>query len=59
MRRGLAQFPTPMETDESGNNSFKPLSKGVATSTSPRSLLRRIKNEYGDLISELSGIPKI
>ena len=57
--KGLAQSPTPMETKESGNTSFKPLSKGVATSTSPRSLLRRIKKEFGDLIIELSGIPKI
>jgi hypothetical protein len=48
-----------METIESGNASFKALSKGVATSTSPRSLLRRIKKEYSDLIIELLGIPKI
>lgn len=48
-----------MDTIESGNASFKPFSKGVATSTSPRSLLRRIKKEFNDLIIELSGIPKI
>jgi len=56
---GIAQSPTPIETLDLGNAVFKPLSKGVATSTSPKSLLRRTKKEFSDLIIELFDIPKI
>ena len=35
---GLAQAPTPIETIDWGNAIFKPLSKGVETRTSPKSL---------------------
>ena len=35
-----------METFESGNAVFKPFSKGVATSTSPKSLFRKTKKLF-------------
>ena len=40
---GLAQSPTPTDTFEFGNASFNARNKGVATSTSPRSLFLKIK----------------
>ena len=41
--RGIAQFPTPIDTLELGNAVFNPFTKGVANNTSPRSLFLRIK----------------
>ena len=41
--RGIAQFPTPIDTLELGNAVFNPFSNGVANNTSPRSLFLRIK----------------
>jgi len=42
----MAQSPTPIETFDSGNAVFNASSNGVATSTSPRSLLRRTKKFF-------------
>ena len=44
-----------METLDSGNAVFNPMNKGVATSTSPRSLLRSIKMFFvsGFVIEEI------
>lgn len=36
----------PIETLDSGNAIFKPFSNGVATNTSPKSLLRRTKKFF-------------
>ena len=48
--KGIAQHPTPIETLDSGNAFFNPFSKGVATSTSPKSLLRRTKKFFSILL---------
>ena len=43
---GFAQLPTPTETLDLGNPSFRPFKRGVTTSTSPKSLFLRTKKLF-------------
>ena len=58
-KSGIAQSPTPIAIFALGNDFLKPLSKGVATRTSPRSLLRRTNIDLGGEFRVLFCTPSI
>ena len=50
-KSGFAQLPTPIAIFAFGNDFLKPWSRGVTTSTSPRSLFLRTNILLGILVS--------